>query len=383
MQSTVHPKLGLALLYSALFAGIGVNIPFLPLWLQDRGLTAAEIGIVVGAPLLARMISSPAAGEAADRTGRPVRLLRFSAGLGVLFYLLVEVSHGFWPLLIAASLAAAVVAPAIPLTDSLAVAAFRAAQGAYGPVRAWGSVAFIGGTLLGGLAIGILPVSIVMWLIIAMQVLALTASFVCVADLPRAPAEQSAPPPSRRLLHAPLLVAIAAAALTQASHAAYYAVGSIHWRALGLEGPTIGILWSVGVLAEIGLFWGSGRLSARVAPAHLLIVGSLAAVLRWVAMAADPSGPILVLLQALHALSFAATYLGMIRAVAAFAPPGLEARAQGVSATVHAIAMAAAMAMAGQLHAVAGGRMYLAMGAIAALGGLVALGGLRWSRSAP
>lgn len=380
---SIDPKLGLALLYAAIFVGMGVNIPFLPLWLQDRGLSPAQIGIVVGAPLLVRIVSNPLAGEAADRSGRPVLILRLTAALGVGFYLLLESAQGFWWLLVCACLAAAAVAPAIPLTDSLAVAAFRGQRSAYGPVRAWGSVAFVASTLLTGFITGMFSAAGVIWMMIAAQGLALLAALVFVVDAPIAHGGPAKAPPSRLLLRPALVVAIAVSALVQSSHAAYYALGAVHWRALGIEGPEIGVLWSVGVAAEIALFWWSSRLPARIGPLHLFLLGALAAVTRWTALAFDPTGWILIPLQALHALSFAATYLGMIRAAASFAPPGVEARAQAATATVHAIVMAVAMAAAGQIEAVAGGRVYLLMAALAAAGGALAFAGARPLRSAP
>ncbi len=379
----IDPKLGLALLYAAIFVGMGVNIPFLPLWLQDRGLSPAQIGIVIGAPLLVRIVTNPLAGEAADRFGRPVLILRLTAALGVGFYLLLERAHGFWPLLVCACLAAAAIAPAIPLTDSLAVSAFRDRRSAYGPVRAWGSVAFVASTLLTGFMTGLFPAAAIIWMIIAAQGLAAMAALFFVVD---APIQHSGPvkaPPSRLLLRPAFVVAVAVSAFIQSSHAAYYALGAVHWRALGIKGPEIGVLWSVGVAAEIALFWWSSRLPAQIGPLHLFLLGAFAAVTRWTALAFDPAGWILIPLQALHAFSFAATYLGMIRAAASFAPLGLEARAQATTVTVHAMAMAAAMAAAGQIEAVAGGRVYFLMAAIAAVGGGIALACARLLRSAP
>lgn len=377
-----NPKLGLALLYAAIFAGIGVNMPFLPLWLQARGLGPAEIGLVLGAPLLVRIVSTMLVGEWADRIGRPVRMLRASAAAGLAFFCLLAAAEGFWALLIAAALAAAAVAPTIPLTDSLAVAAFRSRAGVFGPVRAWGSVAFIAGNVLGGIALAAWSAAAIIWLIVGMQALALASAFACVSDRP-VHERPTKPPRSRLLLRGGLMLAVVAAALIQASHGAYYALGSVHWQALGLDGPAIGVLWSLGVIAEIALFWWSARLPARIGPAHLLAVGAGAAVLRWSAMAFDPGGVALVMLQLLHALTFAATYLGMMRAIAALAPPGLEARAQGVAAMLHAVAMAGAMALAGHIHAEEGAQMYLAMALIAAAGGLAVMAGALRSGSAP
>ena len=56
-------------LYAAVFFVAGTKVPFLPVWLEWRGLTLAEIGVVAAAPLFARIAATPAVGFAADRLG--------------------------------------------------------------------------------------------------------------------------------------------------------------------------------------------------------------------------------------------------------------------------------------------------------------------------
>jgi PPP family 3-phenylpropionic acid transporter len=49
----------LALFYAVTFAGTGVSLPFIGRWFSAHGLSGAEIGVVLGAPMLARLVSSP------------------------------------------------------------------------------------------------------------------------------------------------------------------------------------------------------------------------------------------------------------------------------------------------------------------------------------
>jgi PPP family 3-phenylpropionic acid transporter len=167
------------------------------------------------------------------------------------------------------------------------------------------------------------------------------------------------------------LAIIAAAALIQASHAVYYGFSALQWQAAGLSGATIGILWAIGVIAEIALFAASAW--RQFGPVFLLAVGAGGAVVRWGAMALDPPLPMLGMLQCLHAFSFGATHLGAVAFVARTAPRGLGASAQGYLAVALALAMALAMAISGQLYADFGGAAYVAMALLAALGGLCLL----------
>ena len=78
---------------------------------------------------------------------------------------------------------------------------------------------------------------------------------------------------------------------------------------------------AIAVLAEVALFAGSGRLLARIGPANMLIAGAALSVLRWVLMAFDPPGALLVPLQVLHAVTYGGSHIGAIYFIAQAVPP--------------------------------------------------------------
>jgi MFS transporter, PPP family, 3-phenylpropionic acid transporter len=177
-------------------------------------------------------------------------------------------------------------------------------------------------------------------------------------------------PARRRLLRDPAFVAVlVAASLIQASHAVYYGFSALQWRALGLDGTAIAALWALGVLAEIVLFALQGRLPPFFSPQMLLIVGALGGAVRWSAMAANPPVALLPVLQLLHAASFGATHLGTLGFLAAKAPPGQAATAQGHIAIAVGTTMAAATALSGVLYGAFGSLAYAAMALAAVAGG--------------
>jgi PPP family 3-phenylpropionic acid transporter len=183
----------------------------------------------------------------------------------------------------------------------------------------------------------------------------------------------------RTLLRAPVLLwGVAAASLIQASHAVYYGFSALDWKAAGFDGGTIGVLWSVGVVAEIALFAVSGRLA--VSPTALLAIGAAGGVLRWGAMAFDLPLVLLAPLQCLHALSFGATHLGSMGLITRTVAPELGATAQGYFAVALGLVMAVTTAMSGVLYARWGGSAYAAMAVVAALGGLCALAARNYSQ---
>ena len=106
------------------------------------------------------------------------------------------------------------------------------------------------------------------WLIVAAMALCVAAAWT-LPPLGARPAGRSGETPRRPrvLLRDPSFLAVAAAAsLIQGSHALYYGFSTIDWQAAGYGGGTIGVLWALGVLAEIVLFALSARLPAAFTP---------------------------------------------------------------------------------------------------------------------
>src|SRR5438477_10123261 len=53
--------------FSALYMAFGVASPFLPAFLSSRGVTPAQIGLLLAAGTVIRLVSGPIAGRIADR----------------------------------------------------------------------------------------------------------------------------------------------------------------------------------------------------------------------------------------------------------------------------------------------------------------------------
>ena len=124
--------------------------------------------------------------------------------------------------------------------------------------------------------------------------------------------------------------------LIQASHAYYYNLGSNVWLRQGIGEEHIGALWSTGVAAEVILLLASGWLfsKSRWTPGGLILLGGIGAVARWSATGFAPSLELLYPLQALHALTFAATHIGGIRFLEEEVAPGKVPVALSISSAI-------------------------------------------------
>jgi MFS transporter, PPP family, 3-phenylpropionic acid transporter len=364
----------LAAFYAALFVLPGIQMPFFPVWLKAKGLDPKMIGIVLAVPMVVRVLAIPVVTRAADRRDAIRAAMVLACVASVAGYTLVGLASGAIAILAAYALTSLASTPVMPLSETYALKGLSARGRTYGPVRLWGSFAYIVGNFAAGFAADAIPARDLIWLMVAATVLlALAAS--ALPALPPRPHEPDVPSRTRQmLLRDPAFIAVlAAAGLIQASHAFFYGFSAVQWRAAGFDGTAIAALWGLGVAAEIVLFAMQARLPPFFEPTMLLLVGACGAVLRWIGMALDPPAFILPFLQVLHALSFGATHLGALMFLVRHVPPGQAATAQGYLAITLGLAMAAATAVSGQLYDDFGSRAYLAMALAAIAGGACGL----------
>ncbi len=369
----------LALFYGAVFLLLGAYVPYFPVWLNGRGLSASQIGIVLAAPALVRIFFTPAMGFLADRIGDRRKVLKALGWGALLFCALLALAHGFAPILLLATVFALFWTTVMPLTETLAMTGVREAGHDYGRMRLWGSLTFVVASTGGGVALQAFgPEAALAMMGLGASAIAL-ATFLLPPPTGRGVLKAAAAIPrvrlrdALRLTHAPLfLLFLASAGIAQATHAVYYAFGTLHWASLGISGGVIGLLWTVGVVAEIVLFAFSGRIVAAVGTVPLIVIAAGAAVLRWAITALDPPLWLLFPVQTLHALTFGAAHLGAIHFIGRAVPHEYAATAQGLYASVTAgIMMGLATMAAGPLYRALGAHAYLAMAGL----GCVAVAG--------
>jgi PPP family 3-phenylpropionic acid transporter len=383
---TRHPGRNAARLgafYAASFLVVGIQLPFWPIFLAERGLDVGQIALVFAAAIWAKVIATPAIGAAADRLGRRRSVMVALAAVACAAY------AGLWPVagfaaLIALNLVAGVAQSALmPLGDSITLAAVRDEGLDYGRVRVWGSVSFILAASCGGAALAIVPAAGRSGN--AVLLLVLIASAVLVAGC-------LAIPPAARPLGASrarwralgqlaadrrFWLFVASAAALQSSHQLYYGFGTLYWRGLGFSDTVIGFLWAESVVAEIVLFWYSAPLVARLGPLGLMMLGGAAGIVRWSLMGMAPGLGAAGALQLLHALTFGASHLGAMHFMARSVPPGAAASAQSLYAALSAgLGSGLVMLAAGALYAAYGGHAYPFMALLSAAG----LCGVLWLR---
>jgi PPP family 3-phenylpropionic acid transporter len=359
----------LALFYGAIFALIGCHLPFFPVWLRAVGIDAAWIGVIAAVPAVTRFTVLPMVTGFAERRGAVRGAMMATAAMTTFGFAVIGTQHLPLAVFLAYAVTAASWTPTVPLTDAYALRGVARYGLDYGPLRLWGSAAFVVGALGCGLLAGMIAAEHLIWIIVAAGALAALAGF-GLQPLESRQAQAITRHGTSALLRDPgFLAIIAASALIQGSHSTYYVFGSITWQLAGLGGLTIAALWAIGVVAEIAVFALSPRFTLR--PSMLVVIGGVGAMLRWLITAQEPPVAVLAVVQLAHGVSFGLTQVGIMGLMVRHVPMPVVTRAQGYLAACGGIVASTASIVSGAIYARYGQGAYYAMAMMALSGAAV------------
>jgi PPP family 3-phenylpropionic acid transporter len=359
----------LALFYGTLFGLMGTHLPFFPVWLKAVGIDPSWIGVITAVPSVTRFTILPLVTGLAEKRQSLRGALIATAFLSAIGLSVVGTQHQALLVFLVYAVTSCIWTPMVPLTDAYALKGVAQYGLNYGPLRLWGSAAFVVGALGCGLLVDVIAAKHLIWVIAAVAGLGAAVSLgLQPLGHPRpAPAVSSG---AGALLRDPgFLAIIAASALIQGSHAAYYTFGSITWQGSGLGGLTIAGLWTLGVLAEIVVFALSPRFT--LSPAVLVMIGGLSAVVRWLITAQEPSVAVLAVVQTAHGLTYGLTQVGIMGLMVRHVPHHVMARGQGYLAACGGIVNSSASILSGAIYARQGQGVYYVMAAMALSGAVV------------
>lgn len=356
-------------MFGAHFFGMGIFLPFFPVVLADKGLSSSEIGLILGLSMIAKNLANPVMANISDRTGRRRLSIFVYSCAAAMFLAAFDVSSGFVAVMIVIAGFTVFWSPVVPLSDAYALDVVRNKQGDYGRMRMWGSIGFVVANTIGGWLSVAYSSGVLVW---GLMATALATGLIAISLPGMQPAREGQPDSNSArpgVFKEPWFIGVLViVGALQATHGAYYALGSIFWVEKGASEFTVGLLWAVGVITEIILFFVAGRLGNKVSPIGFLAIGGSASVIRWLLFpfATDPWS--MFALQTLHGLSFGAVHLGMVGYLAKVVPAKWAATGQSLAATSSGFMMAAGMALSGRLYAVDQAFAFWAMAVLAAAG---------------
>ena len=394
--------------YAALFSLTCLSLVYLPQWFVQVGLTTAQVGTVLAVAAIVKVPMTLLFGTAADLLAKRKGVL-FCAGALLLagMPLLLVVRDWFW-LCVTWALLGGLISTCIPLTDSIAVTTVRREDVSYGRMRMWGSLFFLATSLCTGWLIRDTGTNALVYLLI----FAAAVLLCCVLGLPNhasARVHGQVPEASGqsftaasavtdnlasresvfnltsqqnnsrwKLALAALLpvirlpgfvVFLCCAATLMASHAALYSLSTVYWSAAGISLPMIGFLWAVGVVAEIGFFFIARTLVNKWDPWQLLLIAGVTGVVRWTITALVTDVKILIVIQAMHAVTFTFTQLAVVTYIGNKVPEELTSSAQSIyDSCALGIVFGLALYVSGSLSRIDVSWSFFAMAALSATG---------------
>ncbi len=377
MSSTSIPsfftKARLSGFYFFYFAVVGAFMPYWSLYLEGRGFHKEQIGWLAAVTVISRIIAPSVWGQLADRSGLRMRWVR----LGITAELVAWVAILFVPhtmswLVLVLFFYSFFQNAVLAQFEAVTLFYLGSQRDQYGIVRLWGSLGFIAAVAGLGLWFKWSLITTLPMIMILLALIAVINAFL-IAEPPQTKARETKASPLWPILKKPAVWAFFSIHFfLLLSHAPFYSFYSNYLLGFGYSTLSIGLLWSVGVFAEVLMFTQSSKLLARFDERSLIIACIIATSLRWMLVGLFPNiWGIQVLAQCVHALSFALFQSIAMRLIFREFHPDQQGRAQALYSMLWGLGVAIGSILAGQIWDIVGGRSIFMIAAGVVLSGLL------------
>ena len=324
--------------YFFYFAFVGMFAPYWSLYLKSVQFDAVQISILLSVQPVMRMIAPNIWGWLADggwdtiakamrsvtnrpafppapegsappcrnATGKRLMVVQLAALCGVLSYLGVFFTTQFYGMLLVLAAMGFFWSASMPLVEATTLTYLGKNTAHYGRIRSWGSVGFIVAVLGLGYAFDYIAIHWLLWvgLCIMLGILVFSCQIPPTTVLTHHTDSQ---PIMSIVLQPQVLALLVACFLMSVAHGPYYTFFSIYLVEHGYAKSAVGMLWALGVICEIGVFFLMPWLTKRYTLPQILQVSFACAVLRFLLIGwGVDSLWLLLIAQALHAATFGA-----------------------------------------------------------------------------
>jgi PPP family 3-phenylpropionic acid transporter len=337
-----------------LFTLVGVAeaalLPFLPILLSVRGLSAAQIGVVLALAALAGFVAAPLWGHVADGAlGAEHTLVVASIAAAVAAVPLAFV-HSFAALTVVVVLVTAARSSGASLSDAIALEHLADDRAQYGKVRLWLSVGWAISACVWGIVLQTGSLAWMPWIYAGCVLLVAVAAHFAGGGRRRTVYDPS-PAGARRGMVIALAPFLLSLLLLFAAFNATFSFVSLRIRELGGGLFVVGAATALQALAEAPVMRITPRLNRVLGHRALYIVGSLFFVTAFTAWAFLDKPLAIALVKLVAGVGFALVYVGSVLLVDDLVPPGLRGTGQG-------LAKAVSFGLAPILGSLVGGAIY-------------------------
>lgn len=320
--------------YFFYFGLLGATAPFLALYFEQLGFSPARIGELVAIPMLMRCVAPNLWGWLGDYTGRRLAIVRVGALCTLVSFALIFVSKTYAWLALVMALHAFFWHAVLPQFEVITLAHLHKQTSRYSQIRLWGSIGFILTVVIMGRLFDWLSLDIYPVVVVVIMAGIIGASLWVPNAQPANHGPRLAGEGFLKQLRSPGVLAFyACVALMQMSHGPYYTFLTLHLEHLGYSRGVIGMLWALGVVAEVLMFLGMSRILTRFSVRRVLLASFLLAALRWLLLGAFAEFFwVLLLAQVMHAATFGSFHAAAIH----FVRHSFAARQQGQGQALYA-----------------------------------------------
>ena len=346
MHTKLHNRL--SRFYFIYYFFVGAFVPYWGFYLQSEKFNAADIGILMSLFQISRIFAPNFWGWLADHTGKRAQWIRLTALLGLCGFTAVFWAHGFFWLFFVMAALSLFTSSTLPLAESLTLAHLATTNGHYSRIRMWGSLGFIVAAVVLGFLIDISGIASLLWFLLVVQICLFALSY----TLPEAKvaAHEHDHFSIWQVIKQPNVIALlVGCSLMVTAHGVLYNFYSIYLSEHGYSKGTIGLLWSVGVICEIGIFILMPRIMARFSLKTILLISLALAVIRFALIGVSVDSLwMIVFAQTLHAATFGSFHAASVEVVTQFFKGRHQAKGQAIYNSV-------AYGVGGTIGGVAGG----------------------------
>jgi len=373
---------GFALFLFCYYAYAGTFSTYASLYFQGRGMSVAQIGVLMSLIQVLRIFGPNVWGYVADHSERRVFVLRLTGVAALVSFSGFVFGSTFAHFFAAMVLLNLFTSAQGPMCEALMLSEMRGDLTYYGRIRLWGSIGFIVTVMLASFLMDWQGTGALVWFCGALLVCVLAAAF-RLKDVPRMTHAGKPPALLAVLRKKEVLAFFASTALMVSAHAALYTFYSLYLERQGYSKTVTGLMWSLGVVAEVLCFYYQAPLFRRWGAKRLMFACFAFGIVRFALIGAGAQSlALLVAAQLMHAATFALHHSASVQAMQRWFSGPLQARGQalyisisyGLGGSIGSLGLTTVWQNAGPQYI-----FYVASGLVTA-GAIAAALSYRWQR---
>ncbi|MBF0468647.1 MAG: MFS transporter [Desulfamplus sp.] len=418
-------KLLLAAQYFVYFGTLGIVLPYFNLFCHHLGFSGFEIGLLSSVKTAAVVIFPVLWAMAADRFNARKSIFILCTLISAFLWSLLFLTTAFIPILLILTVYSVFYAPIIAFIEAFAMDILGKEKKKYGRSRVWGTIAFIGVSLVLGKILLVYPTEIIIPLILAGMVMQSLLSLkmpdrkkkdnnekieaaenikggegvekkLCEKSeignklLKKEKKSEEVSGRSwsefRDFFSLKTSLFLFAAFLMLASHGAYYGFFSIYLESLGFGTGFTGFAWALASIAEIAVMVNSDRIFSRFNLKAVMIISFGAAFVRWLLLFLTSTSHDIFLLnhihtasivilvsQLLHAFTYGSFHIASILAIDRLSAEGTTFGQAVNNAVTYGAGMMTGFMVSGIFYDNFHAYLFLASAVVALAGGIIIL----------